>query len=165
EPNISVHCDYDVEYHFNYNSGKFAKLLLNSITTKNIEKDDNGNITSSEEYTHSFDYYDDIGSGSLFGPEQTISVADDFSDEKYSVLSASSEDVKSSQVNVGAGISPLQNPPAWWPFSYGGTINFAFPSSVSTQSSPTMLLLDIDGDGLDDKVMTIGNDIRYRKNL
>src|SRR5690554_3893655 len=156
--------DFEIQYKFNYSTGKFGKTLLDSIITTNIKNIDES-TSESESYTHSFDYYDDIGSGSLFGPEQTISVADDFSDEKYSVLSASSEDVKSSQVNVGAGISPIQNLPAWWPFSFGGTINFAFPSSVSTESSPTMLLLDIDGDGLDDKVMQIGNEIRYRKNL
>src|SRR5690606_5782508 len=66
---------------------------------------------------------------------------------------------------IGAGLSPIANPPAWWPFSYGGTINFNFPSGVSTSSAPTMLLLDIDGDGLDDKVVKVGNDIKYHKNL
>src|SRR5690606_4833987 len=142
EPTITVHCDYNVEYHFNYGTGQFGKRLLNGTTTRNIQKDDNGNITATEDYTHTFDYYNDIAGGSMFGEEKTISVEDDFSDEKYSVLSASSENVKSSQVNVGAGISPSINLPSWWPFSDGGTINFAFPSSVSTQSSPTMLLLD-----------------------
>src|SRR5690606_24644295 len=154
-----------VEYHFNYGSGAFGKTLLNSITTRNIQKDDSGTVTTSEDYTHTFDYYNDIAGGSLFGEEKIISVEDDIADEKHSVISSTKESYSATEVNIGAGLSPIANPPAWWPFSYGGTINFNFPSGVSTSSAPTMLLLDIDGDGLDDKVVKVGNDIKYHKNL
>src|SRR5690606_5094203 len=89
----------------------------------------------------------------------------DFSSDKHAALSSTKEEYKSWEVNVGAGVSPSTNPPVWWPFSFSGTINFAFPSDVSTSSNPSMMLLDIDGDGLDDKVMKMGNLIQYRKNL
>ena len=161
---VSVHCNYDVEYHFNYGTGRFGKRMLDGITTRNIQKDNAGNITATEDYTHTFDYYNDMGS-ELFGPAKTIDVPDDFADEKHSVLNSTQESYQTHEVNIGAGISPSTNPPAWWPFSYGGTFNFAFPSNTSTKGSPDVLLLDIDGDGLDDKVMKIGNDIRYRKNI
>src|SRR5690606_38034914 len=52
-----IYCDYDVEYRFNYGTGAFGKTLLNSITTRNIQKDDSGTVTASEDYTHTFDYY------------------------------------------------------------------------------------------------------------
>src|SRR5690606_17876996 len=112
-----------------------------------------------------FDYYNEVAGGSLFGEEKTISVEDDIADEKHSVISSTKESYSATEFNIGAGITLASTPPAWWPFSYGCTINFAFPSGVSTSSSPTMLLLDIDGDGLDDKVVKVGNDIKYHKNL
>lgn len=163
-PDDEVHCDHNVEYHFNYSTGKFGKTLLNGITTRNIKKDD-GNTVAQEDYTHNFEYYDDLGGGGLFGAAETISVADDISGDKHSVLSSTIETYNTSEVNVGAGISPAANPPVWFPFSFSGTINFAFPSKSSTSSNPTMMLLDMDGDGLDDKVVKIGNEIKYHKNL
>jgi len=156
--------EYEINYTFNYVNGSFGKVLLQSITTENKKNVVDSTPAGSESYTHTFEYHNDI-QGGLFGPEQIIDLADDFTSEKHSVLSSTVENYAGGEVNVGAGISPIGNPPAWWPFSYGGTINFAFPFNSNTQSSPTMLLLDIDGDGLDDKVMKIGNEIKYRKNL
>lgn len=156
--------DYEINYRLNYITGSFGKILLQSVTTTNKKNVVDGTPAGTESYTHTFEYHNDVQNG-LFGNEQTISLADDLSGNKHSALSSTVEDYKGGEVNVGAGISPIANPPAWWPFSYGGTINFAFPFSSNTQSSPTMLLLDIDGDGLDDKVMKIGNEIKYRKNI
>ena len=164
-PERYIYCDSEIEYRFNYNTnGTFGKELLTSITTRNKKKNSSGQVTSSEDYTHSFEYYNDVQNG-LFAAEKVIGLTDDFADDKHAVLSSTVEDFSSWEVNFGAGISPSANPPAWWPFSYGGTINFSFPSSVSTSSSPTMVLMDIDGDGLDDKVIKTSTGIKYHKNL
>lgn len=156
--------EYRIDYFFNYSSGVFDKELLMSIETKNTRRNRNDNQIVEDSYTHDFEYYNDVQNG-LFGSEKLIQLYDDFTNEKHSALSSTIESYKTHEFNAGGGISPIANPPAWWPFSYGGTINFGFPSGVSYQSSPTMLLLDIDGDGLDDKVMKIGGEIKYRKNL
>ncbi|KAA5535582.1 RHS repeat-associated core domain-containing protein [Paenimyroides baculatum] len=165
---LNKSCNYDVEYHFNYGNGAFGKRLLNSITTKNLQKIDNGNqggaVTGTEEYTHNFEYYNDAAGG-LFGAEETIPVTSDFPNEKHATLSSTIEDYTTSEINFGAGFTVLPNPPAYLPFSYGGTINFGFPTKLKTDSSPSMMLLDIDGDGLDDKVVKIGNTVKYRKNI
>ena len=153
--------DHMVSYDFAYKQGRFGKTLLDFIQTNNSAINTS---SGTESYKHTFDYYDDVADG-LFHPSKNMNLYDDFSSEKHSALSSTVESYRSNEINVGGGISPIANPPAWWPFSYGGTINFAFPSSTSIKSAPTMLLIDIDGDGLDDKVMKIGQDIKYRKNL
>jgi len=157
--------DFEINYKFNYSDGPFGKTLLRSIVTENKKMvADVAGGTATESYTHSFEYHNDIASG-LFAAPKEIKTEKDFSSDKHAALSSTKEEYKSWEVNVGAGVSPSTNPPVWWPFSFSGTINFAFPSDVSTSSKPTMMLLDIDGDGLDDKVMKMGNLIQYRKNL
>src|SRR5690554_739187 len=117
-----------------------------------------------EQYDHEFEYYNDI-TGGLFKSPESIFVDKDFSGNRHALLSSTVEDYTSSHFGFSAGASLSTNPPVWWPFSNSGTINLSFPSPTSTSSGPTMLLMDIDGDGLDDKVMKIGNQIKYRKNL
>lgn len=155
--------DYQIHYNFDYTTGKFGKQLLSSIETRNIKISKEG-VTETESYKHTFDYYNDIQDG-LFGPDTKLDLYDDFKDEKHSALSSTKESSKTGEITIGGGISPMFNPPAWWPFSNGGTINVAIPFDVTSRSSPTMMLIDIDGDGLDDKVMKIGNSVKYRKNL
>src|SRR5690606_13454144 len=89
----------------------------------------------------------------------------DFSGNRHAALSSTVEDFTSSDFGFSAGVSLASILPVWWPFSNSGTINLSFPSPTSTSSSPTMILMDIDGDGLDDKVMKMGSQIKYRKNL
>src|SRR5690554_753701 len=159
-------CDNEIEYQFTYNTqGAFAKTLLTKITTKNIKIDmSTGLPDETEQYDHEFEYYNDI-TGGLFTSPESIFVDKDFSGNRHAILSSTVEDFTSAHFGFSAGVSPATNPPVWWPFSNSGTINLSFPSPTSTSSGPTMLLMDIDGDGLDDKVMKIGNQIKYRKNL
>jgi len=155
--------NYQIHYNFKYKTGAFGKQLLDGIETNNIKihKDQSQETTS---YVHTFEYYNDVQNG-LFGPDVRLNSYDDFEDEKHSTLSSGKESYKTSEFTVGGGVSPLYNVPSWWPFSTGGTFNMTFPSNVSSKTSPAMVLMDIDGDGLDDKVMKIGNDVKYRKNL
>lgn len=159
-------CDTEIEYDFTYNTqAAFAKTLLTKITTKNIKIDmSTGQPAETQQYEHQFQYHNDIAGG-LFKSPESIFVDKDFSGDKHAILSSTVENFNSSDFGFSAGVSLAANPPIWWPFSNSGTINLSYPSPTSTLSSPTMLLMDIDGDGLDDKVMKIGNQIKYRKNL
>jgi len=159
--------DFETNYLFNYENGQFGKVRLRSIMTQNKKNNaDAAGGASTDSYTHNFEYYNDVEGGQLFAAAKEIKTEKDFSNDKYAALSATKESYSSWEVNVGAGVSPAFNPPVWWPFSFSGTINFAFPSDVSTSSKPSTMLLDIDGDGLDDKVIKTENEgIKYRKNL
>ena len=159
--------DFETNYLFNYENGKFGKVRLKSIVTENKKNNaDAAGGASTDSYTHTFDYYNDVEDGALFAAAKEIKIDKDFSNDKHAALSSTKEEYKSWEVNVGAGVSLATNPPVWWPFSYSGSINFAFPSDVSTSSKPSTMLLDIDGDGLDDKVIKTENEgIKYRKNL
>ena len=157
-------CDYDIEYHFTYTDGQFGKTLLSGIMTKNIQKDNNGNVIEELDYDHAFEYYNDV-SGGLFAAEEKVHLPVDFPDEKHAVISSTIDDYSTNEISFGAGASYIADWTAWLPFSFGATINFVFPSKVRENTSPKMLLLDIDGDGLDDKVMKFGNTIKYRKNI
>lgn len=159
--------DFETNYLFNYENGKFGKVMLKSIVTQNKKNNaDAAGGASTDSYTHTFDYYNDIEDNKLFAAAKEIKIDKDFSNDKHAALSSTKESYSSWEVNVGAGVSPAFNPPVWWPFSFSGSINFAFPSDVSTSSKPSTMLLDIDGDGLDDKVIKTENDgIKYRKNL
>jgi len=159
-------CDTEIEYDFTYNTqGAFAKTLLTKITTKNIRIDmSTGLPAETQQYEHQFQYHNDIAGG-LFKSPESIFVDKDFSGNRHSALSSSVENYNSSDFGFSAGVSLAANPPVWWPFSNSGTINMSFPSPTSGSSSPNMMLMDIDGDGLDDKVMKMGNQVKYRKNL
>jgi len=159
--------DFETNYLFNYENGKFGKVRLKSIVTENKKNNaDAAGGASTDSYTHTFDYYNDVEDNALFAAAKEIKIDKDFSNDKHAALSSTKEGYSAWEVNVGAGVSPAFNPPVWWPFSFSGTINFAFPSDVSTSSKPSTMLLDIDGDGLDDKVIKTEKDgIKYRKNL
>src|SRR5690606_14595297 len=159
-------CENEIEYQFTYNSqGAFAKTLLTKITTKNIRIDmATGLPAETQQYDHKFEYHNDIAGG-LFKSSESIFVDKDFSGNRHAALSSTVEDFTSSDFGFSAGVSLASILPVWWPFSNSGTINLSFPSPTSTSSSPTMILMDIDGDGLDDKVMKMGSQIKYRKNL
>ena len=157
---------YSINYIFNYTLGKFGKQLLNSITTENVKRVLNSdNIEDIQSYEHKFDYYDDVPGGNLFGTEQVISAKNDYN-KKLSVLGGTIEkDLVTGSINVGGGVFFPGLIPSYIPISLAGTFSFNFDLPYSFKSTPTISLLDIDGDGLADKVMKFGNDFKYRKNL
>ena len=156
---------YELQYQFNYAAGQFGKQLLTSVETKNIRMTADQGITDTDSYTHTFDYYNDIQAG-LFGAERTIKAEDDF-DKKLSVIGGTVEkDEVTGNVDVGVGIFSPVNPNSYVPISYSGTVNFTIPIPNKVKIKPSITLMDVDGDGLPDKVIKIDdNKFKFRKNI
>jgi|GEM_PF-763781 len=162
---LKLRGQFEINYLFDYSVGQFGKQLLSSIETVHIKrKEDSQFIEETESYKHQFDYHNDV-QGGLFGPEQTIGTKDD-SDKKLSVLEGTVEkDIVSGSFNGGGGVFFPGFLPSYLPISYAGTVNINFDIPYSFTSKPTISLIDIDGDGLPDKVIKIGNTFKYRKNM
>ncbi len=153
-------------YELNYKEGTFLKNLLTSIT----EKDASG-----EEFnTHSFDYYNDVYSGTTFNPYSSgvnwnageDNIKGGFIDkgvfnDKASVLSGSKSE------SAGGGLSVTVGPPGEiGTKSNTAGVNYSY---THTWSEGRVAFVDIDGDGLSDKVMMIKvdgeNKMMYRPQL
>ncbi|MGG5600778.1 RHS repeat-associated core domain-containing protein [Myroides sp. C8-3] len=163
------------EYQFFYKAGQFGRsLLYRIINTNSNNKNVLGPTTDNtpptvEEYT--FDYHDDIGTGSLFeSTGQTINTYKDYATDydRYNVyLSAlGGTEGKLTNFNGGgsAGIVTPIFPNSWLPFSRAATIGGTFGGG-SSNAEIKVMMTDIDGDGLPDKVFKDGIKFYYRKNL
>ncbi|WP_277632434.1 SpvB/TcaC N-terminal domain-containing protein, partial [Avrilella dinanensis] len=156
---------HNLEYTLNYSQGKFGKLLLSSIDTKNISLATQGSDPTEETYSHTFEYYDDTQEG-LFGPEITVNAHDDIDDEPLATLGGSVvENSPSIGVSVNAGVYLAFIPTSLIPISntLAATFDFMVPNSEKTEQS--LSLIDMDGDGLPDKLVKKGDDFKYRKNV
>ena len=145
-------------YSLNYEEGPFGKMLLKSID-QNDSRD--GKVA-----TQSFDYYNDLKNG-LFSskPEIWKAEGEDYEaflshsvrgcDDNLSILGggASKSRTTGGGTMIGVGFS-------------GGTVNVG-PSFSNSKSSNTgkVAFVDIDGDGLPDKLFKRGNELFYRKNM
>ena len=159
--NISVEpkADHSIDYNFNYVQGRFGKTLLKSVETRNWSTN-----ASTETYKHDFDYYDDV-QGGLFGEEISIHGNNDFS-ENLSVLNGTiDKNIVSGSTNFGGGVTFPAFLPSYIPISYAGTANLNIDIPYSYTSEPMVTLMDVDGDGLPDKIIKVGNEFKYRKNL
>lgn len=154
---------YDIEYLY----GAYSKSLVKHIA----ELDQDGN----EFYRWKMEYYDEVrnddGDYIQFDDEFTeINCEDDNIDhtlirslitenglDKSSALGGSSSDGWSAGVYVGIGPNTQL---ATKNLTVGYSYNYA-----STNSNVLNMLIDIDGDGLPDKVFDDGDVVRYRKNL
>src|SRR5690606_13076514 len=155
--------EHEIVYQFNYENGKFRKLLLKSIATTNILNID-GLVSSQESYAHQFSYYDDVSSG-MFSSPKSISSPKDLS-QPLSMLSGSiDENIPTGDVDLGVGLFFTGAISTMNPLSYGGTFNVSYAFPITTVSEPIVQLIDIDGDGLPDKVVKTSNGFKYRKNI
>ncbi len=150
-------------YELTYQEGAFFKTLLASIR----EIDRNGEVF----YQHDFDYYDDVRSGGSYQPfigEENWDIAPDqvevdfvnpvpLFEGKTSALGGSSSNsfVAGSAATVGP-IGSLASKE----FTVGG--NFALGNS---SAEGLIAFVDINGDGLPDKVFKEANALWYRRNL
>ena len=157
-------------YTLNYKKGAFYKTLLDSIG----EFDAAGKFFNS----HKFEYYDDVNAGggytpftksenwtpqldginaSFINPIESNDPKKDFNDKASALSGTKSKD-------WGAGLSITIAPGLQNPFcktlSVGG--NFGYSES---QSEGLLTMIDINGDGLVDKVFVKDNQISYRPNL
>ncbi len=166
-----------IEYKFQYKEGKFGRTLLNKIILSSYN---NGNefvqncieinqITPIiQEYN--FDYYDDIGSGSLFESSgKSIMTYKDYETDydryKVYISALGGGEGSSNSYTVGASfgaVTPIF-PASWLPFSRAATLGGNFGGGNSNVETKVMMY-DIDGDGLPDKVFKGGKDFYYRKN-
>lgn len=150
-------------YDLKYKEGAFYKTLLESIT----ELDDAGKVF----YAHRFDYYDDVLAGAGYAPLSDLKkwkVENDnikggiinpipgFSDQS-SALSTE----KSSNFGGGAALTVGFIGDGWSKqFTVGGSFEFD-----RTTSEGLVSMVDINGDGLPDKVIKQGDRLFYRANL
>ena len=154
-------------YELKYKEGAFKKTLLESVSEYDSE--------SKLFYTNTLDYFDDIrdasGKYNPFGPEQVWSVPNDnlknssipiFSDVlfsgKHSLVSSSEGSTEGISYRLGIGLAT--NAGSLKGFTVGGHGGNSWGTSDTA-----VILEDLDGDGLPDKVFKTKNGVYYRKNL
>lgn len=150
-------------YELKYQPGEFLKTLLVSIE----EYDAGGKLFN----THKFDYHNDVRVGGTLQPfraqESWSPGSDDvhgkfinplnaFNDNASALSGTSSKDF-SVGMSVNVGFDPDISTKS---FSVGG--NFGYSQSVS---EGLLSLMDLNGDGLADKVFVKGDRVMYRRNL
>lgn len=145
-------------YTLNYEEGPFGKMLLKSID-QNDSRD--GKVA-----TQSFDYYNDLKNG-LFSSKAEIWKAEGEDYEAF--LSHSVRGCDDNLSILGGGASKSHT--TGWGTMVGigfaaGTVNIgpSFSNSKSSNSGK-VAFVDIDGDGLPDKLLKRGNRLFYRKNM
>jgi len=145
-------------YTLNYEEGQFGKMLLKSID-QNDSRD--GKVA-----TQSFDYYNDLKNG-LFSSKAEIWKAEGEDYEAF--LSHSVRGCDDNLSILGGGASKSHT--TGWGTMVGigfaaGTVNIgpSFSNSKSSNSGK-VAFVDIDGDGLPDKLFKRGNQLFYRKNM
>lgn len=151
-------------YVLNYKTGEFYKSLLNAIS----EYDAAGKLFN----THTFDYYDDVKSGSNVKPfksTETWNVPSDGVTGGLIVSKAGFDDKASAfggnkSTDVGAGMTVTAGFFDGILFAKSNSIGGSFGFSQSGTNGK-VLMIDINGDGLSDKVIADGNGFRYRPNL
>ena len=145
-------------YTLNYEEGPFGKMLLKSID-QNDSRD--GKVA-----TQSFDYYNDLKNG-LFSSKAEIWKAEGEDYEAF--LSHSVRGCDDNLSILGGGASKSHT--TGWGTMVGigfaaGTVNIgpSFSNSKSSNSGK-VAFVDIDGDGLPEKLLKRGNRLFYRKNM
>ena len=145
-------------YSLNYEEGPFGKMLLKSID-QNDSRD--GKVA-----TQSFDYYNDLKNG-LFSSKKEIWKAEGEDYEPFLSHSVRGCDDNLSILGGGASKSRTTGGGTMIGVGFtGGTVNVG-PSFSNSKSSNTgkVAFVDIDGDGLPDKLFKRGNELFYRKNM
>ena len=145
-------------YSLNYEEGPFGKMLLKSID-QNDSRD--GKVA-----TQSFDYYNDLKNG-LFSSKEEIWKAEGEDYEPFLSHSVRGCDDNLSILGGGASKSRTTGGGTMIGVGFtGGTVNVG-PSFSNSKSSNTgkVAFVDIDGDGLPDKLFKQGNELFYRKNM
>ena len=150
-------------YKLEYKTGAFFKTLLKSVA----EYDSENKLF----YQHDFDYYDDVKAADgyvPYAPEETYSAEDDGLDggftisldgfkDKMSLLSGSKSWGAGGGLYAGAGlgVNVLSKER-----SAGVTYNYSY-----SESEGVIALVDINGDGLPDKVFKKGSNLYFRPNM
>lgn len=144
-------------YELRYREGAFRKTLLEAV----IQYGEDG---TSEFYRHRFEYHDEIrnaeGAYLGFAPQSAWSMPGDgisiglLGQGKASALSGSETNSRGGHVYVGVGGNPTKS----------GSAGFKVGHQRS-DSKGMLALIDLNGDGLPDKVFKSGGGLRWRSNL
>lgn len=151
-------------YVLNYKTGEFYKSLLSSIS----EYDAAGKLFN----THTFEYYDDVKSGAGLKPFKStenwvvpndgvtggLIVSKAGFDDKASALGGSKTTDGGLGLTVTAGFNDGNET------NKSNTLGGSFGFSQSGTNGK-LIMIDINGDGLSDKVIADDNGFRYRPNL
>ena len=162
--NITYNDEAVRSYTFHYKDGEFMKSLLSGVTEINSAGD--------EFYTHSFSYYNDVQSGGKYvpyGPDKEKILPDDklkepllnpinFFFDNVSALGGSASTGISGGTSLTVGL--LDGNLATKDNTAGG--NFTYQSS---DNEGFLSFIDLNGDGLPDKVYKKNNKVYYRPNL
>ena len=145
-------------YTLNYEEGPFGKILL-----KSIEQHDSrdGKVA-----TQSFDYYNDLRNG-LFSSKAEVWKAEGEDYEAFLSHSVRGCDDNLSLLGGGASKSHTTGYGTMVGIGFAaGTVNIG-PSISNSKSSNSgkIAFVDIDGDGLPDKLFKRGDKLYYRKNM
>lgn len=161
---ISLNSTLIRTYEFKYIEGAFFKTLLKSIS----EIDDANTIF----YTHSFEYYDDVQSKQGYKPAgNTASWRIDYDTldgdiqnpiPGFTGESSSLNTSKASSIGGGLAVTVGTIAGDTWSktMSAGGTLNYGEDNEEGLVS-----MIDINGDGLPDKVFKKSGKLWYRANL
>lgn len=156
------------KYNLYYKKGIFGKTLLEKIE----QTDGDGTLFND----HTFEYHDTTENGTkLFAEQVSFSnVGNDLdirlagfnlpSEIKGTAISSSRAQNYGLSWQNGIGFASLGIPTTLNIFSKDGTINNTW-SITKSENKGELLLSDIDGDGLPDKVFKSGDGLKYRKNL
>ncbi len=147
-------------YALHHREGPFAKTLLDSI----VQLDAKGARVAAQ----GFNYYDDV-KGGMFGKAEPWMAEQDGRDEYASLIKHTINGCDDRLTMLGGGYSKGRTYGGGLMVGFGiaiGTMNVGTSYTRSKNSSKGLnVLIDIDGDGLPDKVFRAGGALRYRKNL
>lgn len=161
---IQLNSTHIRSYEFKYIEGAFFKTLLKSIS----ELDDANTIF----YTHSFDYYDDVQSKQGYQPAGTTAnwrigydTLDDVIQNPILHFTGESSAINTSTASsMGGGLALTIGTIAGdtWSktMSAGGNVNYGEDNEEGLVN-----MIDINGDGLPDKVFKKNGRLMYRANL
>ncbi|WP_367388034.1 SpvB/TcaC N-terminal domain-containing protein [Lewinella sp. LCG006] len=161
---ISYQSELVRAYRLSYTTGAFQKTLLESITEENAAGEDF--------FTHTFDYFDDVRSGDAYEPfaaPVNWSVPDD--NIKGNILNPIPGMNGETSVLGGASANTLNvggaatiGPNDFLLFSKDKTAGGTYAYGSSSNEG-LIALVDINGDGLLDKIYRKNNALWYRSNL
>src|SRR6218665_3321518 len=156
------------KYIFDYKNGAFNRTLLNAITQygDNYDTDSDKNKKNSRFYKQQFTYYNEDGNlpdfttitantssdadgASMPNPDNILNTA-------ATVINASQSNGSSSSMYVGVGLGRLNS------VNHSAGARFG---SASSNAQGMNTLMDMDGDGLPDKVFINGRNAYYKKNI
>ena len=147
-------------YRFDYTTGAFFKTLLSSIN----QYDADGHLFS----THRLDYYDDIrdaqGNYQAFEHTGWTSPGDGLSSGALNLAGDGAGDASALNANTSVGGGGHLYVGVGTTSSKSGSVGVKVGFSHSDDSG-LLALVDVDADGLPDKVFRDGGSVWYRKNL